>query len=62
MLRQIISLKNLLFQSIKKFFNMLDDSPTNELIIGEELFHIYPLFPIKEAKSAVEKMIEKVLR
>ena len=50
------------YPDIIKFFNMLDDSHTNELIIGEELFHIYPLFPIKEAKQAQEKIIEKILR
>ncbi len=52
----------LFYPDIIKFFHMLDDSPANELITGEEMFHIYPLFPIKEAEEAQEKMIGKILR
>ena len=41
---------------------MLDKDPSNELIIGEEMNHVYPLFPIQEAKPAVEKIIQIVKR
>ena len=39
-----------------KLFRMLDVDPSNEIIIGEEMNHVYPLFPIREAKPAVEKI------
>ena len=52
----------LLFPDVTKFFSMLDEDPSNELIVGEEMNHVYPLFPIKEAKPAVEKIIQVVKR
>lgn len=45
------------YPDITKFFGMLDKDPSNELIIGEEMNHVYPLFPIPEAKPAVDKII-----
>ena len=45
-----------------KFFRMLDEDPSNELIIGEEMNHVYPLFPIPEAKPALDKIIEYIKR
>ena len=45
---------------ITKFFGMLDKDPSNELIIGEEMNHVYPLFPIPEAKPAVDKIIRTI--
>ncbi len=47
---------------ITKFFTMLDENSSNELIIGEEMNHVYPLFPIKEAKPAVDKIIQTIKR
>ena len=41
---------------------LLDDDPANELIVGEGMNHVYPLFPIREAKPAVEKIIRVVKR
>ena len=41
---------------------MLDNDPSNGLIIGEEMNHVCPLFPIPEAKPAVDKIIEIVMR
>ena len=50
------------YPDITKFFHMLDESQTNEFIIGEEMNHVYPIFPIPEAKPAVDKVIEKIMR
>lgn len=47
---------------IIKFYEMLDADPSNELNIAEEMNHVYPLMPIPEAKPAVEKIIQTVLR
>ena len=49
------------YPDITKFFGMLDEDPSNELIIGEEMNHVYPLFPIPEAKPAVDKIIQVIL-
>ena len=48
------------YPDITKFFGMLDRDPSNEMIIGEEMNHVYPLFPIPEAKPAVDKIIHTI--
>ena len=50
------------YPDITKFFGLLDEDPTNELIVGEEMNHVYPLFPIPEAKPAVDKIILTIHR
>lgn len=52
----------LFYPDVTKFFGMLDEDPSNELIVGEEMNHVYPLLPIKEAGPAVEKIIQKIKR
>ena len=48
------------YPDITKFFGMLDEDPSNELIIGEEMNHVYPLLPIPEAKPAVDKINQTI--
>ena len=48
------------YPDITKFFGMLDKDPSNELIIGEGMNHVYPLFLIPEAKPAVDKIIRTI--
>ena len=50
------------YPDVTKFFRMLDEDSSNELIVGEEMNHVYPLFPIPEAKPAVEKILHVVTR
>ena len=50
------------YPDIVRFFNMLDKDGSNELIVGEEMNHVYPLFPIPEAVSADNKIIHTVMR
>ena len=45
-----------------KLFARLDPAGDSELVVGEGMFHVYPLLPIPEARAAVEKMAEKILR
>ena len=45
-----------------KLFARLDPAGDNELIIGEGMFHVYPLLPIPEAKPAIDKIVEKIMR
>ena len=52
----------ILYPDITKFFGLLDKDPSNKLIVGEEMNHVYPLFPIPEAKPAVNEIIRIVNR
>ena len=52
----------ILYPDIVKFYHMLDQDPANELIVAENMNHVYPLFPIPEAKPAIKKIIEVVMR
>ena len=41
---------------------MLDKDVSNELIVGEGMNHVYPIFPIKEAEAADHKIFHIVMR
>lgn len=45
-----------------KLYERLDPAGDNELIIGEGMFHVYPLLPIPEARPAVRKIVETIMR
>lgn len=45
-----------------KLFARLDHAGDNELIVGEGMFHVYPLLPIPEAEKAMDKLVEKITR
>ena len=45
-----------------KLFARLDPKGDSELIVGEGMFHVYPLLPIPEAKKAVDRIAEKIMR
>ena len=49
------------YPDITKFFGLLDADPSNKLIVGEEMNHVYPLFPISEAKPAVNTIVQTIL-
>lgn len=45
------------YNDVKEYYEKLvNDGVDGELIIGDGLFHIYPLFPIPEALSAIKKI------
>lgn len=50
------------YPDITKFYHSLEESQANELIVGNEMCHIYPLFPIPEAKQAIETIVGKITR
>ncbi len=52
--------REILYPDITKFFGLLDDDPSNELIVGEEMVHVYPLFPIPEARPALDKIVRVI--
>ena len=47
---------------IKKLFSLLDPDDSNELIIGEDMNHVYPLLPIPEAAEAEKIIFQKITR
>lgn len=45
------------YNDVKEYYEKLvNDGVDAELIVGEGLFHIYPLFPIPEAISSIKKI------
>ena len=57
-----VGTSEIFFPDVTKFFRMLDRDPSNELLVGDEMNHVYPLFPIPEAKYAVNKILQTVAR
>lgn len=52
----------ILYPDTIKLFEVLKHEPSNRLIVGNDMIHVYPLLPIPEAKAAVDKIIETILR
>ncbi len=57
-----IGTDEVLYPDVVKMFNMLDKDVSNELIVAEGMNHIYPLYPIEEAKYACHKVFHIVMR
>ena len=57
-----VGTSEIFFPDVTKFFRMLDRDPSNELIVGDEMNHVYPLFPIPEARPAVNSILRTVVR
>ena len=45
-----------------KLYGRLDPAGGNELVVGEGMFHVYPLLPIPEAEKAMDTIVEKITR
>lgn len=52
----------IIYPDAVKMFHMLDKDVSNELIVGEGMNHVYPIFPIPEAVSADNKVFYNILR
>ena len=50
------------YPDVKKFFGMLDPDNSNELVVGEGMNHVYPLYPIEEAEAACNLVFSTVRR
>ena len=50
--------KEIFYKDIEKY---VEDCGNTKLIIGEGLFHIYPLFPIPEAKKAFKEIKKEIM-
>lgn len=53
--------RELFYPDIVKFFEKLDDH-SNELIIGQDMLHVFPILPIPEAKEPRVKIYETIKR
>ena len=52
----------LFYPDIVKLCSKLDHSDTSELIVGENLIHVFPLVPMPDADKAREEIISVILR
>jgi acetyl esterase/lipase len=52
----------ILYPDVRKMFSMLDKDVSNELIVGEGMYHCYPLGLTKEAIPARNKVFQAILR
>ena len=52
----------LFYPDIVKFCASLDKSETSELIVGENLIHVYPLIPMRDAEKARAEIISVIRR
>lgn len=57
-----VGTSEILYPDIIKCYNMLDKNTLNELIVAEDMNHVYPLFTIPEAKPAVDKIMNVIMR
>ena len=56
-----VGTNELFYPDIVKLYKKLD-TLNNELIIGKEMNHVYPLMPIPEAKETFEKIVDIIIR
>lgn len=57
-----IGTDEVLYPDVTKMFSMLDQDVSNELIVGEGMIHIYPIYPIIESIHACHKIFHTVMR
>jgi len=57
-----VGTSEIFYPDITKFFRMLEYDPKNELFVGDEMNHVFPLYPIPEAKPAINKILQVVAR
>lgn len=58
----ITGTNELLYPDTMLLWDKLSSEPSNRLLVGDEMLHVYPLIPIPEAKAATELVIERILR
>ncbi len=58
----ITGTRELLYPDTLKLFEKLRSEPTNELLEGQGMLHVYPLIPLPEAREATQRVIERIRR
>lgn len=56
-----IGTEEILYPDALKFFDKIKDNPGCELIIGQGMSHVYPLYPIPEAKPTLKHMVNIIM-
>lgn len=57
----IVGSNEIFYQDVKKYYEKLvNDNVDSKLIVGEDLFHIYPLFPIPEAIKILKEIKKEI--
>ena len=54
--------REVFYPDLMKFYDLIKENRTNELIVGKEMMHVYPLMPIPEAKPACNLIFRKIMR
>lgn len=54
--------RELLYPDTLRLYEKLKQEPSNELLVGPGLLHVYPLFPMREADEATARVIERIRR
>ena len=57
-----VGTREIFYPDILELYKKLDSVPSNELIIGEHMNHVYPILPIQEARGAINKIVEVIKR
>ena len=58
----ITGTRELLYPDAMALFEKLRQDPSNELLVGEGMLHVYPLIPLPEAEAATKRVIERIMR
>lgn len=58
----ITGTRELIYPDTLKLYEKLKGDPSNELVVGKDMLHVYPLIPIREAKAATKRVIQRILR
>lgn len=58
----ITGTREILYPDTMKLYEKLRHDPSNELIVGQDMLHVYPLIPIPEARAATERVLRRILR
>ena len=56
-----VGTRELFYPDVTALFARLDGE-TNELIVGQDLNHVFPILPMPEAAPAVDRIVETILR
>lgn len=54
--------RELLYPDTMLLYDGLKAEPSNELLVGQGMLHVYPLIPIPEAEAATRRVVERILR
>ena len=54
--------REILYPDTMALYDKLRRDPSNELLVGQDMLHVYPLIPLPEAKEATRRVIERIER